>query len=392
MKSIKAFLIALVLFVISAAGLHLFTSHHVPSYSLAYGTWIDHSKYGCHEAMEELVSGKTTIPVFGSSELRHGQNSGFHANTIFRNSDIEPVFIGEAGYQCLNQAIMVGSLGDKLAGRKVVLVVSPQWFKKKGVTKNSFGNSFSEDDFIAFLQDKSLSDKTRNYIIKRAEKLSKGNKILLRKIRNDVRWYSDDKLSAFDSLEKDIHTYMVHDKAITGLEIRMLLKGASGGPETSDGVSISQDTWDNLYLKAEKKGEKVATGNAFGMSDRVYNKTFKSMLKSGKAKNPEYEADSIELRDLECFLQVCQENNIQPLVVMQPFNGYWYDAVGMDKNQRNDIYKAVSDVTAKYQVAYADMSEHEYDQYYFEDNSHPALKGLVNLNETIYKFYSGNEE
>lgn len=392
MKSIKAFLIALVLFLITVGGIHLLTNRKLPSYSLAYGTWIDHSKYGSHDALEELLSGKTTIPIFGSSELRHGQKSGFHANTIFRNSDIEPVFIGEAGYQCLSQTITLGSLCDELSGKKVVLVVSPQWLKQKGVLADAFGNSFSEDDFIAFLKNRTISDKTRNYIIHRAKKLSKGNSVLYKKICNDIRWYSDDQLGTFDRVQKEVNEYMVRNKAITGVETRMQLMRIPSGPEKSDGVSIGQETWDKLYAKAEKKGEKVASDNSLGMFDSSYKKKYKPMLDNGKTKNPKYTGSSVEVKDLESFLRVCQENNIQPMVIVLPFNGYWYDAIGMDSNQRAGVYKAIAAVTEKYNATYADLSSHEYDKYYFEDNSHPALKGLVNLNETIYKFYRGNEK
>ena len=392
MKSIKAFLAALVLFVISAAGIHLFVNHNLPSYGISYGTWIDHSKYGCHAALEKLLDGTETIPVFGSSELRHGQKSGFHADTVFRNSDMEPVFIGEAGYQSLNHAITLGSLGKQLSGKKVVLIVSPQWFKSKGVVKNAFGNSFSEDNFIAFLQNTSISDKEKDNVIKRAKKLTKGNRILYRKVCNDARWYSGSQLTAADLLVKEVHTFLVQYKSQTGLLTRMQLKGIQGGPDNGTQSGISQVTWGKLWQKAQERGEKLSGGNDFGMYDAIYEKVYKPKLESGTVKKPTYTKDSVEFEDLECFLQICQEENIKPLIVMLPFNGYWYDKIGVDSAQRADIYQKVSEITQKYQAAYADLSGNEYDQYYFEDNSHPALEGLVNLNETIYDFYKGDSK
>lgn len=394
MKSIKAFLIALVLFAISVAGMHFLADRQLPSYSLAYGTWIDHSKYGCHEALQELVSEKSTIPIFGSSELRHGQKSGFHADTIFKNSDMDPVFIGEAGYQCLSQAITAGSIGKELSGKKAVLIVSPQWFKPDGVLKNAFGNAFSEDEFIAFLQNKSISADTRNYVIKRAIKLTKGNDVLTKRIMDDIRWYSNDNLdlNPVDIVMKNVHTYMVDDKTITGLETKMKAIHIVGGPEKSAGTSIDQKYWDGLTAKAEAKGEKIASQNPLGMFDSVYSKQYKPMLDKGDVKNPNYKPDSIELKDLECFLKVCQDNKIKPMVIVLPFNGYWYDAIGVDRDTRDSIYKAIADMTKKYNATYGDLSSHEYEKFYFEDNSHPALKGLVNLNETIYEFYHANEK
>ena len=41
----------------------------------------------------------------------------------------------------------------------------------------------------------------------------------------------------------------------------------------------------------------------------------------------------------------------------------------------------------EYDVQLADMTDGEYEKYYFEDESHLALKGLVTFNEKIYDFY-----
>lgn len=394
MKSIKAFLVAIVLFAISVAGVHAVVKHNLPSYSLAYGTWIDHSKYGCHGALQELISEKETLPIFGTSELRHGQGSGYHADTIFKNTDMKPVFIGEAGYQSLSQAITLGSLGNDVSGKKVVLIVSPQWYKPKGVLTTAFGNAFSEDEFIAFLQNDGIAADTKKYMIKRVRKLVKGNDVMAKRVEDDIRWYANDELdlNPVDAVAKRVHTYMVQDKAITGLTARMEASRISGGPEASKNTVLTQDFWDKLRDQAEQKGEKIGYDNPLGMFDKVYKKEYKPMLAKGAVEDPKYKPDSIEDKDLESFLQICKQEKVEPLVIILPFNGLWYDAIGYKTDRRTTIYNAIDNLCKKYQVNYVDLSAHEYDKYYFEDNSHPALKGLVDLNETIYKFYRGNEK
>ena len=44
-------------------------------------------------------------------------------------------------------------------------------------------------------------------------------------------------------------------------------------------------------------------------------------------------------------------------------------------------------IAKEYDVQLADMTDGEYEKYYFEDESHLALKGLVTFNEKIYDFY-----
>jgi hypothetical protein len=252
--------------------------------------------------------------------------------------------------------------------------VSPQWYKPKGVLKTAFGNAFSEDEFIAFLQNDNIAADTKKYMIGRVKKLVKGNDILTRRIDDDIRWYAKDDvdLNPIDAVIKSVHTYMVQDKAITGLTARMKAAGISGGPETSKELSLNQDFWDNLNEKAEKKGEKIASNNKLGMYDKVYKKKYKSMLNGGDVKDPEYKPDSIEEKDLESFLQICNQEKVQPLVIVLPFNGYWYDTIGYNTDRRTAIYKAVDTMCTKYQATFVDLSAHEYDKYYF--NQYPKRK------------------
>lgn len=123
------------------------------------------------------------------------------------------------------------------------------------------------------------------------------------------------------------------------------------------------------------------------MFDSVYKGTYQTLIANGKHKNPKYTLDSMEFSDLECFLSICREEGIEPLVVILPFNGYWYDYTELTAEERSTFYEKIRCIAEDYGVQCADLSGNEYTEYYFEDNSHPALKGLVDLNEAIYEFY-----
>jgi len=157
MKNIKAILIAFLMFAVTVTAVKFVATKEMPKYSVKYGTWIDPSKFSSNKGLKNLLKDKNSIAVFGSSELKHCQNSGFHGNTIFQNTDMKPVFIGKGGYQSLYHAIAVGSIGETLKGRKIVISVSPQWFKNTGVKEDAFGATYSESNFIEFLKIKTLA-------------------------------------------------------------------------------------------------------------------------------------------------------------------------------------------------------------------------------------------
>ena len=158
MKNIKAMGIAFIMFLVTITGVGIATKNGIPAYNIRYGTWISTTKFGCNDGMKKLVDNDNVFAVFGSSELKHCQRSGFHADSIYKNSDIKPVFIGKGGFQSLGHAIILGSIGQELKGKKVVISVSPQWFKSYGFRKDAFGSMYSETNMIAFHRNKEISN------------------------------------------------------------------------------------------------------------------------------------------------------------------------------------------------------------------------------------------
>ncbi|MFQ9514252.1 MAG: D-alanyl-lipoteichoic acid biosynthesis protein DltD [Eubacterium sp.] len=386
MKNIKAALAAFVLFLITIIGIKVLVVGDMPGYNISYGTWIQESKFASNKGLKKLLEDKNSIPVFGSSELRHCQKTGFHADSIYKNTEIEPVFIGRGGYQSLNHAITLGSMGDTLKNRKVILSVSPQWFKNTGVKKDAFGASYSESNFIAFLQNKNISKSTKEYVIGRMKSLTDENPILWDRIQEDVKWYTGQKLNTWDSLRKDIHSYLTDEKSQMKLYFNAMRAGVlSDKNQKKENKEIK---WNKFYKKAEKKGIKKTGRNKLGMLDKVYDTRYKKRVEENSFAEPSYYTpESIECEDLECFLDICKSENIEVLIIMCPFNGRWCDYLGLPENKRKGFYDKVKSIAREKGVQLADLSQYEYSDYIFEDDSHLALKGLVMFNEQIYNFY-----
>lgn len=90
-----------------------------------------------------VASGKY-VPFFGSSEL--SRFSAFHPSVLSEKyqRNYRPFLLGEAGTQSLTQAMVIHSMGDAIANKKAVFILSPQWFVKKGVPNDSFGAHYSQ--------------------------------------------------------------------------------------------------------------------------------------------------------------------------------------------------------------------------------------------------------
>ncbi len=84
---------------------------------------------------EALAEKKICSFFFGSSEL--SRISPFHPSVLAEkyHRDYRPFLLGAPGTQSLSQYMMMRSAGDDLKNKKIVFIISPQWFVKDGVKK-----------------------------------------------------------------------------------------------------------------------------------------------------------------------------------------------------------------------------------------------------------------
>ena len=84
MKNIKAILIAFLMFAVTVTAVKFVATKEMPKYSVKYGTWIDPSKFSSNKGLKNLLKDKSSIAVFGSSELKHCRTQDFTAILFFR--------------------------------------------------------------------------------------------------------------------------------------------------------------------------------------------------------------------------------------------------------------------------------------------------------------------
>jgi D-alanine transfer protein len=142
-----------------------------------------------------------------------------------------------------------------------------------------------------------------------------------------------------------------------------------------------------MLIRAEEVGLSGNT-NPFYIDDESYQR-LKPHLKEKKDMNKDarkgYQTGP-EFDDLRIFLQVCRETGIQPMLVLAPVNGYYYDYTGFPVEAREAYYQKIRDIAEEYGVLLADFSDQEYTKYFFEDRVHLGKKGWVMVNEAIEQF------
>ena len=144
--------------------------------------------------------------------------------------------------------------------------------------------------------------------------------------------------------------------------------------------------WDAYRAQAAFDGKAGSEGNDFHILKKYYEKIFILNWKNGRVPVGQQLLYIPEYDDLRCFLKVCQELSIEPLLVNVPVNGLWYDYTGFPKDDRQQYYENIRTIAKEYGAQVADFSDRNIEPYFLEDTIHIGWKGWVDVCESIYEY------
>ena len=329
----------------------------------------------------------SNIMVMGSSELMLDFLPQNPVN-FFRKrvSDFDMYLQGEAGYLSLEHAIELGSFDQVMKNRKVVLIISPQWFTKDGIIPTDFFPHFSPYHFERFLKNDSVSTETKNKVANRVKELYLGGPIQGTEVKKSISFIKNAVPVSF---------FKTYKKTLEPLNSLIESKNAITPYNESIATLSSKSTmraqeidWQAEFDQAEVDGKVFCTTNDFNIRDDFFNTFIKPSLESlkGSDLNESYDG-SCEYDDLKLFLQVCKETRITPMIISIPLNGKWYDYTGFHPFERQKHYENIKKIASDYNVKLSDLTNHEYDSYFFCDPVHIGWKGWLHVNQSVYNFY-----
>ena len=394
MKKTAAFLTALVLALVVAVLVHSFAGYTVEKENSGLGTWTSEAKYASAAVMEKGMK-ENTLLVMGSSELQHQKKTPYHPSKLLAGQGFDLMLVGAGYYQSLYHATLMAALDQGMENRKAVLILAPQWFRKSGVKPEAYASRFSEENYLDMLENPGISKELKAYITDRTKELLEVDPTARERICYYEKRYLEGEENGFEDLKSDLYQSFLREKNRTNIGLRLWweqLYGKLFGGKKQESAEDSVKTAGPLDFEAARAGaavdgEKAWGGNPFYVSKRYYENYITKVMdevkdegiKTGYSVSPEFE-------DFECFLKVCREMEITPLIVIAPVNGYWYDYIAFNKEAREDYYRQIRDLCEEYKVRTADFSDREYEKFFMEDTVHIGWKGWVDVCEAIYDY------
>lgn len=385
MRRIRSFIAAIVLIAILMGCVHVACSGMSLKVDNGwFQFWYSPYKDLSYKALSDNIR-ENTVLLMGSSEFAFGRRTITHPRNMLAGNGFDLLAIGGAGNQTLFHAIALGALEDRLKERKVVLLVSPTWFRKEGVSEMHYGMRFSEMEYIRFLQNKKLDTHTKHYVAKRSQTLLDSNSKLKNKVRliNDSLAYGNAGLLTKLRFAIEREFAADRDVAPSAVALKQIIDKP---PRKTRKGRLDPELIAKLEKKALKNSAKHSD-NPFDMKNNNWKKKYKGIYMYMKGAFPgRISPVSKEFGDLKAFLEVCRQTRVKAKLIIIPVNGKWYDYTGTSGIARQKTTEKIVGLAKKYGAEAADLTKYEYEPYITRDVVHPWKRGWVLINKEIYNF------
>lgn len=324
--------------------------------------------FTCTTAVDDAIA------LFGSSELSTPPSLISQVPAVVfgqQECGLDLIYIGEAYDQSLWQAIAAGAYAPQLKNKKVAIIVSPSWFFDGGLDNSLFDTRFSYSLYRGFMANPDLTDVTKSYVRMRLLEQGVDSSVANAGARDGVLGACNDFFYA----------------AMDDLKLRSDLRAVrSMGFEHPVGGS-QVPPFDAIRTHALEEAAAKSTNNEWGFDDASYSSNVGDNLESLQGLHAdETMTDTPEYDDFGLFLRVCRESGLEPLVIVAPLSGDYYDWVGIEASTRRAAYDHMLDIAAAYGVQVADFTDREYEKYFLHDMVHFGWTGWVDVERALYTF------
>lgn len=342
---------------------------------------------------EMSLERKDNIQIYGSSELGTGIIPSNPAHFFQDKKDgFQINFIGRGYCQSLVHAMNIEALNKNLKDKKVVILISPQWFNKNGLTPAALNMNFSELQFYSIMFNKRITKDMKIYIAKRLDYLL-SETADFKNERIFASLYSSDNIFSKALLGTLIPYYKFRCYTLSIKDKINTLKVLNQYKNQKQIISpkSTQINWKQELENEEVIAKKDTNNNIYGIQNQYYEKYIKSVYKTLKnSSKGESFLQSPEYDDFKFLLDVCKNNDIDPLFIIVPINGPWYDYTGFEEGNREGYYKKITEMIASYKFKYEDLSKYEYEKYFLKDVMHLGWKGWLYVDKAIDRYYHEN--
>lgn len=331
---------------------------------------------------------KDDLILLGSSELANADYIEQNPANMFPNADFnsDVCLVGRAGVQSLLNCIKAGALSESFKNRKVVFIVSPQWFLDEEIDKAAYKSNFSTLQFYKFMNNKKIDNNIKKYVCDRTVKLADNESSLAIPYLYSYLHSENNFISKLAAAVLKPY-YFTHEKFLELKDKHTSYKAVK--KFKNHPAQNVQKINGREEIKAQESGEKECKNNNFYVYDDYYTTYLEPKI--DKIKDLYKDVDlckSKEIHDYRAILEVFAQTGVRPYIVLVSANGYYYDYTGLTQDKRAALYDKLETMTDEYKFDYLDLRKYEYEPYFFQDVMHLGWKGWLHVNKQIMEHFA----
>ena len=167
------------------------------------------------------------------------------------------------------------------------------------------------------------------------------------------------------------------------------LKYCESRDQAKVGDASGTPDWSALIEFELEEAQECCTNNDWGIYDEYWNDRVAPWLEAYNPDDyaPYYDWDNAELDDFKLFLRVCDEMGVEPLILLAPVKGQYYDLCGYPSDSRQAYSDLLHSTCDEFGVKCIDYFDHDYDRYFLRDIMHLGWIGWLYVNHDIMNFY-----
>lgn len=332
------------------------------------------------------------VPFMGSSEL--SRMDAFHPSVLAAkyHRNYRPFLLGAPGTQSLTHYLDDQSWIRQYRGKKVVFILSLQWFTPKGANPDAFHYFYSPLQAIVFLQHADPHDAADRYAAKRLLTLSPA------KAHSDIREGLLD-VAAGVKLTQGLKTRLVIHKVLLHNEDSLFSKFTVGNHYARIQKGMAQlpsvATDQQLDVLAAKIGAKATTNNRFGIENHFFSARLGGhKLAKMRAKQAKFDyRHSPEYGDFQLLLDQFAKNHIQVQFIIPPINRKWAQYTDLSQpmvtTTANKLKRQLADQGFSHVL---DLTQAGSRPYFMQDTIHLGWRGWVAVDQVVDPFLSDKQK
>lgn len=378
-------IIAVISALLICSGLYLFIAGHQirPPYAGLHLFNIGKGKAAAENMValnSALAYGKTMV-VLGSSEMTSKDLTYIPYNFLPKSLNIPVLAYGHAYFQSFAINAMLRANADALSPRtRLVIMVSPGWFKISTIPLDSFIEHFQPQILVPLYQDNTAKLAIGRYVKQHFNEFGR------------ISGYQSAFVVDPADINNGTHTDQRMQQALYNEQLFLFKTRARllfAEPhwlihprQVPVPVSPSITQWNAYENQARTEEISYMKGNQHWVRDDYFRKYLSDLPASGTNYFPASLDANPEFENLTNVLLFLQEKNVQALVVMQPLNPYVYK----DANRIRPIAQRLAILCRQTGMPYFDMTNEEYTPGTLRDGMHLGELGWARVDRQILNY------